>query len=1023
MAGSSKLVDFYKLEVVPVIMASAPSILPEFDFKWGREGWVVGPGASQAVLDYFGVRADRIALSKLRPGLFVIAGEKGLSFQLHAWVLGRATPPKGEDYTKAVLELAKLARVDASSVDGSKKLTAEDRAEIDARRDRLAKESKELEKERNAQKKREDQEAVKAAMNFLVRAKKHTDEHGQKLAVDYFVRRGHKLGQGELGKLPESVLCVADAGIGPSGTGAIVFPTINEHGKPTGLQRVFVDSMGRKMVVCIKDKDVGKATLGKPFGSRCTLGDGYKDGVCIIVEGGETGVAVNTATGYTVECGISSGGVEQIKLSAADIKAERIKVIIVAGDLDKSGTGQKTTAIAGDRLRAMYGIPVVELLPSQAMVPGLVGDDEMPLNGAKSVDFDDVLKAIGVEKMQYVFDDAIKLATVLLQHAPKSAEEEQREEVIEDEDEDDGFKQEPTPRLLMPKNDLDCAHEYLLSRHLPDRAGSTTMLKMSSRMYRWEPGAWIELGEPKVLDGDIRRWARPYKIRKQFGKTKPDRWIFPYANIGKNQVSAIRDAVADEVEVIIGREDFRTQFWIVPTITRDGKFDIGTPSWSRRIENHVKAGKPNPEMVLSITNGLIDLDEWVEHHDLTPIPHTPDFFTLSKIEIELPVDEIKAILNGKKFDGNTGIEGVRALARSMCPLWMDFLTMSFMDEDDDQAAPVTIREYHKFLGYAYTEDLSLQQGNMAIMHGPSGGGKSVGTNVFIKVIGIKNTVSSHLHKLGDPFHLGTWLRKKLAAFSDLDIGPRTDKSVALEFLKMILTGDPLSVNQKYRDELPSHVLKTRIIANVNQMPKLPDTANAMLRRMIVFDWKRSVPKDKRDPDLEAKLSTPESLAGILLLGLVGLIDLKTDGGFIQPKWSMGPIERFADQGSDYPDFIEQCLEITDNKALSDGDYEGDFITHEDLYDARCGYLASVGTKHLPKRADMLAEIYPILTAHEWNSPTACQVQLKGEMSAIGWRGIKLKPMGQALAQKHRGAQEKASDDTQGMGNDFLTTTT
>lgn len=1008
------VVDFYELEVLPILLLDPRSALPEFDFQPRRNGWEAGRGASQDVIDFFGARPDRIMLSKSKPGLIVVAG--GHSCQLTAYVMRSMSPPRDEQFVKAVGMIADLVGVDKSPIDGTE-MTEQERAQRRERMEAKRKEAEERRERLEEQHRIADQEAIKAALNYAAKAHDWTTKNGAKLAVDYFTRRGVHFRPGGFPPLPPHVLTIGDAGIKDRrDVSAVVFPMLDEDDNLTAVQRIFVDAKGRSTIVEVQpDKPTNKAVLGKPIGSRFSIGEQYVEQVCIITEGGETGMAVHVATGHRVECGMTAQGIETIKLRKVDIDRKRIRRIVVAGDLDTKGRGQEATAIAADRLRAMYKIPVVELLPTHAAFPELVSDEELPIKG-KSVDFDDVHRECGAERLADFIDDSIARATVELQHSPVEEQDAGDEPPMDDGPNTGGFEPPREPDLIMPRDDLDAAHEYLMSRHLTDGLDCTKLMEMSGRIYRWSDGVYIELGDRKVLHVDIRRWGRPYRLRKLDGKNDDGspKFAYPPARLSKNQIGAICDAAADEVSVLVQTDDFRTQFWMTPNIIRNGEqphYDIDTPTWDRRIEDHVRADLPDPELLLSIEDGLLDLDAWVEHQDLTLLDHTPRFFTLSKIDIVLPLEEADHAMN------NGGINALEKFARTLCPNFIKFLEATFHDDEDESAAPVTIRELMKVIGYYLIEDLSHHNGNITWFHGSPGTGKSTLMKVICALLGKRNVVSSNMYKISSQFHLASWIGKRLAVFADLDQGSRVDKTSNVEIFKMIATGDPMSVDRKHRDEIPNHVMKTRLLCSVNQMPHMPDPSNSLMRRSICFDFKNIPDEDTLDPMLEAKMTTPESLAGILLLAIAGLSHLKADGGFIQPEWSAEPLEQLAEQSSDYPDFIEQCIEITNEKTIDEGDYQGDFASAEDLYDAFCGYLTSVGTKHHPKRHRMLSELIPMLVASKpigWKKVKQGRVQINGTASPKGYRGLKLTDAGESFARAHRGPGDQEQEEHAGF---------
>ena len=108
------IVEFYDHEVIPIVMANAQAIFPEFDFQRHRKGWQAGKNATQEVVDFFNARPERIIMLNSRPGLVSVADGQG--YQLAQWVLRSMSKVKGADFKKAVVEIANLAGVDTSPI-------------------------------------------------------------------------------------------------------------------------------------------------------------------------------------------------------------------------------------------------------------------------------------------------------------------------------------------------------------------------------------------------------------------------------------------------------------------------------------------------------------------------------------------------------------------------------------------------------------------------------------------------------------------------------------------------------------------------------------------------------------------------------------------------------------------------------------------------------------------------------------------------------------------------------------------
>jgi len=194
-------------------------------------------------------------------------------------------------------------------------------------------------------------------------------------------------------------------------------------------------------------------------------------------------------------------------------------------------------------------------------------------------------------------------------------------------------------------------------------------------------------------------------------------------------------------------------------------------------------------------------------------------------------------------------------------------------------------------------------------------------------------------------------------------------------------------------------LGTRIAIVSNQVPAIPDPTHALIRRTIAFSLPHVVPVDQQDEQLVGKLTSPRSLAGILLLSLIGIKNLDQDGGLVQPKWHQWLIEDMKSQSSEYAEMIEECLEI---KPSTDDNIE--FVSNADLYKLYEKTCDLNGGKFVPKLHTVIAQLKVCLSGYSW--PECELTKLDG---VKGLYGLRITDHGRQLLDRSEGGEAGGHD--------------
>lgn len=896
-------------DVLPALFARLDQAFPEF-------GWVRRRTDTWEATDdrfthgRFGVRPDRVFAKRGGHG-FGWAGGDGQS-----WVDYVGGPGcRGEAFKAAVVKLAGLAGV---PVPNHRDLSDDEKAELERRQAEAAAEAEKRRAEHEAQQAASDEEQRGRALALWEAA-----EPDSLVLREYFGRvRGIDLST--LKGWPWSIRYGPIFDNAP-GHGAIC-AACDGAGNFRGVQRIGLGPTGEPLRD--KHRNKVKAMLGRPRGGAVSLPGERLPDTLILCEGVETGLAIHAATGISVACALSAGF-----MAAYEPPAQFTRVVIAA-DCDASGTGQEAAEKAADVLRV--GNRKVEVaLPGPEHAPGLFEADRSPKG--KGVDWLDVYQVTDGLGGPAIIEAAMHAAA----DAARGAEPNDWGDL-----------------KIMPENDLDRARMFLLDEAAPARGqrrhGGLHLAVIAGAVYRWRGGWWQWLPKGgEVLRRDVRRWGadgwHEIKVRRKDGESIPEP---KRLCLSKHGVEAIAAAVCDEAMVIVPDGEQIARMWLKPMF--DGR---GRVQWEQGAHERVDhpEGRPSPASVISLANGLLDVEAW-KAGDVRVMPHTPCFFNLTQTPWVLPQLP-------ERVDDDQLVE----LIDEMCPEWLEFLATKLRSQGDNGEA---VRELQKWCGYVLTPDMSRHTGSMMFLVGPPGTGKSTICRVIEHLVGRGNVVHSALHKLTDGPHMASWIGKPMAVFSEANSGTKSDKELASEMLKSLSGGDPISVRRLYEGELPGQQMIARMLFALNEMPDLPDRSKALQRRMLVLDL--SVKHGRDDTALLDRLLSPRSMAGVLLWALLGLRYLERDGTFRQPKSGEASLAVFMDNASILDEFIEDYLEFTDE--------DGDFETSESIYRLYIWWWETVRQRRKETAmgdTQFFRSIHEQLKGHGWSGRRADEQRPRG----------------------------------------------
>jgi putative DNA primase/helicase len=293
--------------------------------------------------------------------------------------------------------------------------------------------------------------------------------------------------------------------------------------------------------------------------------------------------------------------------------------------------------------------------------------------------------------------------------------------------------------------------------------------------------------------------------------------------------------------------------------------DVEQPSW---------LDERTTGTIVSVKNGLLDVGS------RRLLKHTPQYFNQTAVP----------------FAYNPNAPEPRR--------WLNFLGELWPGHAEADAVG-------EWFGYVISGRTDLHK--IALMVGPTRGGKGVIARVLTAMVGRKNVAGPTLNGLGNEFGLAPLIGKPLAIISDARFAGR-DASVVVERLLSISGEDMLTVNRKYRDHWIGK-LPSRLHVMSNELPALGDASAAIVGRMLLLLTTRSW-LGREDHDLEPALHS--ELTGILNWALDGLqrLTLINNNSFTRLPSADEAILAMRDLASPVRAFVRERCEIGADREIA-----------------------------------------------------------------------------------------------------------
>lgn len=663
---------------------------------------------------------------------------------------------------------------------------------------------------------------------------------------------------------------------------------------------------------------------GGQDGGAVTLGRYGSNPVLVIGEGIETTIAAMLAVRCWGWAALNRAGLVKLELPGAELERLGVERVIVCGDLDRSGDGQRDARTAAEKISRNHPEIVVCLaIPGPASVMELVEIVDgvaMPRDGQKSVDWLDVHAMLGgdpkkVEEAIFASLERIeqpavdRVAVVGSIGGGRDGSGSGGSGHDGESGGGDGW------RRVIPEQWLNTARLAMVELFTGDD-GALTLRHVSRHVEDdgqweiWAAGLWRRVSDLE-LRGRVREWLGTFG--KWTGRARDGveegGQLVPYKP-EKRHLAELVDAMADLCGVNLHESELA---WFEREKTgRDG-LGIRVGSRYRMLDRAAweREELPDPARVVHLRSRLIDVDAILRGELVTMTP-TARLYSSPPLAFDLPFDNVREALE------QDGLSGLEVFARSLAPAWVEHL------QRVSNGDPAFAASLHRFIGLSMVGDTRCEK--VALLVGQPGAGKGSTMAPWLRILGSTGVVSLSFDAVVERFGMESILGKRLAYFPDAQRGRWTDGGVVAETLKKLRGGDPVRVERKHRSAIPEYRPRSIVVISSNEVPELPDPGGALQSSLVIFPFADGVRgTEAEDPKYKQRLL--DEAPGVMLLALVELARLYEDAEARRPVFpttrvGASMVEQFAERSDPVGVFCRDYLEMgeLDDEMPEKGDW-------------------------------------------------------------------------------------------------------
>lgn len=198
----------------------------------------------------------------------------------------------------------------------------------------------------------------------------------------------------------------------------------------------------------------------------------------------------------------------------------------------------------------------------------------------------------------------------------------------------------------------------------------------------------------------------------------------------------------------------------------------------------------------------------------------------------------------------------------------------------------------EIIGYSMTSNVNLQKA--FIFFGASAeNGKSTLLEIISNLIGRNNISHVSIHNLQKgKFYAAEIKDKLLNTVAEL---PRTSLD-SVEIFKSVVTGDSLSVEEKYKDRYEINPYAKHIFT-ANELPEVLDTSNGFYRRLNIVKFDAQFTDEQKLNFDISKLLTNHAINYLAKISLNAYLELITTGHFSNESESEEILQQYKNQNN------------------------------------------------------------------------------------------------------------------------------
>lgn len=206
----------------------------------------------------------------------------------------------------------------------------------------------------------------------------------------------------------------------------------------------------------------------------------------------------------------------------------------------------------------------------------------------------------------------------------------------------------------------------------------------------------------------------------------------------------------------------------------------------------------------------------------------------------------------------------------------------------------------EMIGYTLLRRNEL--GKTFILIGQGSNGKSTLLDVIKHFLGDDNISSISLEELGQRFKTAE-LYGKLANIGD-DISSRYMEDNAI--FKKLVTGETVNVERKGKDPFDFNNY-SKLIFSANEMPRINDTSDGLMRRLVIVPFNAKFSKDDPDfdPFIKDKLLTNEAMEYLLNISIQGLKRVLQNRGFTEVDSVTTEVKEYEKRNNPVVAFLDE----------------------------------------------------------------------------------------------------------------------